>query len=545
MKRIGLPRALLVKLVASVACAFLVTVSITWLVQTSLADRNALKVINRDLDDIQHEIEDRVNRKLVLAAMEVRDQLPLLPDLGAPTLRRLASELRVDEVDVVNGNGVIVASVNPTVVGFDFRSGDEQAREFLCLLETETEYCQAFRARSADGQLWKYVGVWCPEGGFVQVGCLESTLRVFAQSVVMGLSHNNHIAGTGSIVITTGGGHVISAAKESGLEGSLLQASVEDAYVVHRVIEGFDVYAVLPKAAAVVERNMLIGSSAVMTILALCFIAVMVGVVISRFVRTQVEERIQAEMVLAKSIQTNSLPSRFPPYPNLANQFDIFAKMVTAKEVGGDFYDFYFAGPDRLALVIADVSGKGVSAALYMMRAKATIQSSLKSGLGIVEAVEKANHRLTKGNDANMFVTAWVGIVDLKTGELEYVNAGHNPPLVKRADGSVAYLKERSGLALAAMDGLRYRSQSLKLAPGDGLLLYTDGVTEAIDCTGVQYGEERLQRTMRNLLGAHDAEALIDGVLKDVTAFAAGAEQSDDITLFAFKLLAKLDGGTR
>lgn len=531
-----LPRTLLLKLLASVVCAFLVTITITWSLQVSLADRNALKVINRDLDDVQGEIEERVNRKLVLAAMEARDRLPGLPDLSPATLRALASDLRVDEIDVADGSGVLTSSTNPDVVGFDYRSGDGQAREFLRLLDTESEYCQPLGRRSVDGQVWKYVGVWRPEGGFVQIGCLDSTLRVFAQSVVMGLSHNNHIAGVGTIVITTGQGHILSDAKETGLEGSLLQPpEEEDAYVVRRVIEGFDVYAVLPKAAAAVERNTLIASSAVMTILALCFIAVMVGVVVSRFVRRQIEERIQAEMVMAKSIQTNSLPSRFPPYPNLADRIDIFAKMITAKEVGGDFYDFYFAGPDRLALVIADVSGKGVSAALFMMRAKATIQSSLKSGLGIVEAVEKANHLLSKGNDANMFVTAWIGICDLGTGVLEYVNAGHNPPLVKRAAGSVEYLKERGGLALAAMDGLKYRRHALTLGPGDGILLYTDGVTEAVDRTGAQFGEDRLLLTMRDCLGAHDAQTLIDGVMKRVRAFVGDTEQSDDITLFAFK----------
>ena len=186
--------------------------------------------------------------------------------------------------------------------------------------------------------------------------------------------------------------------------------------------------------------------------------------------------------------------------------------------------------------MIADVSGKGVPAALFMMRAKATIQSHLKSGLGIVEAIGKANHRLTVNNDANMFVTAWVGIVDLATGALEYVNAGHNPPLVKRADGSLEYLTPKSGPPLAVMDGVEYRPQSLTLGRGDGLLLYTDGVTEATNRADELYGEDRLLRTMRGLLGARDAGTLIDGVLKSVDVFADGAEQADDITILGFKL---------
>ena len=253
-------------------------------------------------------------------------------------------------------------------------------------------------------------------------------------------------------------------------------------------------------------------------------------------------ERARREMAMAKSIQTNVLPSIFPPYPALTNIIDINALMRTAREVGGDFYDFYFVGPDRLALVIADVSGKGVSAALFMMRAKATIQALLKSGLEIVEAMEKANHRLAINNDANMFVTAWIGVVDLVTGEMEYVNAGHNPPLVKRAGGSVEYLTPRSGPPLAVMDGVSYRRQTLALKPGDGILLYTDGVTEATNRAEALFGEARLLQTMRGLLGAHDAETLIDGILKDVSAFADGAEQADDITLLGFKLVGYASG---
>lgn len=538
MNRIALPRKLLVKLVVSVISAFFATIAITWSVQAVLADRNAIKVINRDLDDVQREIEDRVNRKLVLAAMFARDRLAELPDQSAKTLCALAEELRVDEINVVDRNGIITATTNPEYLGFNFRAYTGQAQEFVCLLEEKDEFCQPLRKNSHSEVMIKYVGVWRPEGGFVQVGCNANTLRVFAQSEVTGLTHNRHVAGVGTIIVTSEGGHIISNAKETGQEGSIFQLPGDEAYVVQRTIEGFDVCAILPKAAAAVERNTLLGSSAVMTILALAFVAVLVGIVISRFVREQVERRIQAEMVMAKAIQTNVLPSRFPPYPNLVDKIDIFARMITAKEVGGDFYDFYFAGSGKLALVLADVSGKGIPAAMFMMRAKATIQSQLKSGLGIVEAAEKANHRLATGNDANMFVTAWIGIVDLATGEVEYVNAGHNPPLVKRADGSVEYLRLKSGPPLAAMDGVSFQRQKLTLRPGDGLLLYTDGVTEATNPANELYGEERLLRTMSGLLGAHDAGVLIDGVLKDIRAFVDGAEQADDITMLGFKLVS-------
>ena len=539
MKEVGLPSKLLLKIAASVVCAFSVTIAITWAVQTALADRDAKMVINRVLDDVQGEIEERVNRKLVLAAMEACNRLPQLPDFGVESLRALAAELRVDGVSVIDKNGILVGSVNADDVGFDFSKGDGQAKEFLCLLDTESEFCQSLRPCSIGGELRKYVGVWRPEGGFVQVGCSPDTLRVFALSAVTGLTHNRHISGTGTVIITAEQGTVISSARDSVPEGAILPLPDEDeAYVVKRTIEGFDVAAILPKEEATVQRNTLIGSSAVMTILSLCFVAILVGIVISRFVRERVEQRMQKELMMAKSIQTNVLPSHFPPYPDLMGKIDIFAKMITAKEVGGDFYDFYFVSAKKLAIVIADVSGKGVPAALFMMRAKATLQGYLKSGLGIVEAVEKTNHRLATDNDANMFVTAWIGIVDIETGEVEYVNAGHNPPLAKRHDGTVEYLTALSGPVLAALDGARYRRHTLELAPGDGLLLYTDGVTEAMNGEKELYGEERLIKTMRVLLGPRAADKLIGGVLRDVDAFVDGTEQTDDITLLAFTLVS-------
>ena len=545
MIRPSLPRRVLLKIAVSVAFALSLTIAITWAVQSKLAEREAMQVIDSVLDDVQGEIEEYVNRKLVLAAMKARDRISELPDLSAKTLRTLAEELRVDEVCVIDSKGVLIGTVNPGEEGFDFHDGDGQAKDFLCLLDTESEYCQSLRPSSANGELRKYVGVWCPEGGFVQVGCLVNALRLFAQSALVGLTHNRHVAGTGTVIVAAGQGSVISSASEVCMEGAMLKLPDDDrSYVVKRTIEGFDVYAILPKAAAAVERNTLIAASAVMTILALCFVAILVGIVISRFARAEVEKRIQAEMAMAKAIQTNVLPSHFPPYPALADKIDIFARTITAKEVGGDFYDFYFAGSKKLALVVADVSGKGVPAALFMMRARATIQGYLKSGCDIVEAVGKANHRLATNNDASMLLTAWIGIVDLTTGEVEYVNAGHNPPIVKRHDGSVDYLRGRSDPPFAAMDGVSYQRQTIKLEPGDGLLLYTDGVTEATDRNHALYGEDRLLRTMRGLLGAQDAGALIGGVLRDLDAFVGGTEQADDITMLAFKLVG-LEKGER
>ncbi len=243
--------------------------------------------------------------------------------------------------------------------------------------------------------------------------------------------------------------------------------------------------------------------------------------------------RIDKELEFAKQIQHSALPSVFPPFPN-KTEFEIFASMDTAKEVGGDFYDFYFAGEDKLAFLIADVSGKGIPAAMFMMTSKTLLKSFAETGCEVNEVFTAANAKLCENNDAAMFVTAWMGVLDIKTGLVEFVNAGHNPPLVRHKDGSFEYLKSRAGFVLAGMEGLKYRKNELRLGEGDEIFLYTDGVTEATNSENELYGEERLLNFINTL---HDipAEAVCNAVKADVDAFVGEAPQFDDITMVYLK----------
>ena len=253
----------------------------------------------------------------------------------------------------------------------------------------------------------------------------------------------------------------------------------------------------------------------------------------------EAESRMDAELATAKAIQESALPCVFPPYPDI-QRFDIYASMNAAKEVGGDFYDFFLLGEDcgpdagKLAFVLADVSGKGVPAALFMMKAKTQIHDYLESGMELGEAIENANRQLCEGNDGSMFVTAWIGILDYATGHIEFVNAGHNPPLLWQ-DGSWRWLKKKSGIPLGLFEGLPYRTFSLDCTVGDQILLYTDGVTEAFSVTDEQYGEERLERLVNEHFDMHPRE-LIDCVRASVAEHAKGAEQSDDITMLALEV---------
>lgn len=244
-------------------------------------------------------------------------------------------------------------------------------------------------------------------------------------------------------------------------------------------------------------------------------------------------ERIDKELVFAREIQYSSLPSIFPPYPDRVDQFDIYAGMKTAKEVGGDFYDFYLIDENHLAFLIADVSGKGIPAAMFMMRAKTIIADYAKRKVPVDEVFTSANRELCEHNDAEMFVTGWLGEIDLTTGDVQFANAGHNPPLVRHADGGYEYLKSKPGFVLAGMEGIAYRSSSFHMDPGDVILLYTDGVTEAENKAEELYGEERLQKTVNQCARNASCRNIIDSVRKDVNAFVDGADQFDDITMLA------------
>ena len=245
----------------------------------------------------------------------------------------------------------------------------------------------------------------------------------------------------------------------------------------------------------------------------------------------EAQTRLDNELATARAIQESALPSTFPPFPDISS-FDIFAMMTPAKEIGGDFYDFFLVDDHTLGFLIADVSGKGIPGALFMMTAKTQIENFMQSGMSLSEAVTNANHHLCIGNDAQMFVTAWMATLDYKTGHLTYVNAGHNPPLL-RHDGTWKWLREKSGLFLASFDGLDYRSFELDLAPGDEIFLYTDGVTEAMDSSEQMFGEDRLLELLQERSLERNPKSTVRSVQFHLGDYVGDAEQHDDITMLA------------
>ena len=250
------------------------------------------------------------------------------------------------------------------------------------------------------------------------------------------------------------------------------------------------------------------------------------------------KERINAELQLASDIQAHMLPCIFPPFPG-RKEFDLYALMHPAKEVGGDFYDFFLVNEDKLAVIVADVSGKGVPAALFMVIAKTLIKNYTQMDMEPSEVFTTVNHLLCDGNDAGLFVTAWMGVLEIETGKLTYVNAGHNPPLIKRAGGNFEYLRERTGFVLAGMDGIKYRQNTFDLHPGDRVFLYTDGVTESTNEHEELYGEERLQHFLNNH-ETGNTEEILDALRKDLRDFSNEAPQFDDITMLLLDYKGKV-----
>ncbi|MBQ6900602.1 MAG: SpoIIE family protein phosphatase [Firmicutes bacterium] len=355
----------------------------------------------------------------------------------------------------------------------------------------------------------------------------------------------------------------------------------ESCYCMYVHTEGYYIIAVLPQKEAVLSRNVSVGITTAMELIVFAALFLLIYILIKKLIVDNIHRinhslseitdgnldvtvdvrsneefsslsddinstvdtlkryiadaaaRIDAELEFARAIQHSSLPSVFPPYPG-RKEFELFASMRTAKEVGGDFYDFYLIDDKTLAFLIADVSGKGIPAAMFMMQSKTLLKSCAESGMSVEEVFTQANEKLCEGNDAGMFVTAWMGILDIDTGLVTFANAGHNPPLIRRSDGSCEYLKTRPGFVLAGMESIRYRKNELQLMPGDMLYLYTDGVTEATDAANQLYGEYRLFDLL-NKHGELQPQPLCENIITDVDKFTGEAPQFDDITMLCLK----------
>ena len=245
---------------------------------------------------------------------------------------------------------------------------------------------------------------------------------------------------------------------------------------------------------------------------------------------------LKTDLAVAGEIQQAILPRVFPPFPDLCDTIDVAASMLPAKDVGGDFYDFFRIDNDRIGFTIADVSGKGIPAAIFMAVSRTLIRATGLRGGSPADCLTYANRLLAAESVDCMFVTVFYGILNVRTGEIVYCNAGHNPPYLLKQNGAVEMLPMSANPMLGAIDGIDYQESTIKLDTGDALVMFTDGVTEAMNTSNEEFGEKRLEATLEEMI-RQSCQQIIDAIREDVSAFTIGAEQSDDITMLAIKLL--------
>ena len=605
-------------LVVIVLAACIVSAALTYIMLSKRSEQQTISLVRQNVEDVSHDIDEMADESILLYIDEFIDSEYIdSADIDDP--EALTKELHdyysgYDvEVNVVDSDGIIIASSVPEYVGYDMHVG-EQASEFLVLLDGSTDfYVQDMRGVSYDESIqMKYAGKRFRDGsGFIEIGLTDklyydaiskqakyaTTNRRIGQGgyllicgedmSIINSYHNEH---TGKNI--TDAGIVIDPDKEYNYENVKCDVFGVPSYVNINQVKGIYVIGVYSASEAITSVNTMLNASVLLetVVFAILFAALVIllhKLIVENMVKVndalaqitdgnlderievrdtyefdtlstdinatvdklkeyiaEAAARIDSDLAVAKAIQTSVLPNTFPPFPNW-HQFELFASMHAAKEVGGDFYDFYMIGMDTLGFLIADVSGKSIPGAMFMMTGKAIIKSLAQSGMPPADVFSIANEKLCEGNDAELFITAWMGYLDIKTGEVHVANAGHNPPVLIR-DGKAEYVVLKPGLVLAGMEGTIYREQTLQLQKGDILYLYTDGVTEAMDEEENQYGEERLLKLLSFGDNYPDpsgdngiAGAVCDLVKADIESFVKDAEQWDDITMLCVRFMGE------
>ena len=588
-------------LLACIVIAYLVTSSFTYILQNGMVKIETQEVFTAAINDVETDVRGKSNDKLIELVELVKQEYENDVNID---LQILADKYEVEEINVVDSNGMIINSNDTSIINrYDMNSND-QSREFVEMLKVNETFVQEYSRRGEDSAWRKYAATRLSDGeGFIQVGYNDKQFHEMLDEFVVDVTKNRHVGTNGfvavldetlSLVIDNeyaalhvsaigitppdemAAGKTATEIYEADIVDGKTDLSEKHLYVF-KFVEGYCIIAAMPEAEAVFMRDASLYTSIFMQVIIFATLFVFVYILIKRVIINNLEKindtlgritkgdlnvtvdvrssqefsslsddinstvttlkryiaeaaaRIDKELEYAKQIQLSALPTNFPE----GDDYNIYAQMIAAKEVGGDFYDFYKLSDDTVAILAADVSGKGIPAAMFMMTAKTIIKDLAESGLPVNEIFTRANEKLWETNESRMFVTAWMGILDLKTGTMQFANAGHNPPLLKRANGDFEYLKVRAGFVLAGMSGVRYRAGELTLYPGDRLFLYTDGVTEATNTETQLYGEGRLLAFM-NQHASVDAHTLLPALKANIDEFVGDAPQFDDITMLMF-----------
>ncbi len=562
--------------------AFLLTFGASWVIHNALAEDAARELLRLKLEAARHQVErTQANLETVIALSDTA-ALTKAQALSAfiaadPTviqsterLEALLEKLDVDELHISDERGILIASIPEVYKGYDMSTG-AQARAFLpALTQPDFTLVQEPQANSL-GVSTQYAGVARRDRpGIIQIG-YRPTRREQAERVadINTIAQGFQIGNEGKLRILPNA--------EGQTERRYYHATVDGVpSICYAVPQGeLLLIGTLPESEMYLSRNEVLRILVIANVLLFTIIFLLVSWLLQHVVikgiysvnsslneitngnlneevsvhtttefrdlsaginqtvaalKRSIENearRIDAELEMGRTIQASVLPVDFPSTPT----YNLCAKMYPAKEVGDDFYDFFPLDEHRVAMMVADVSGKGITAALYMMNAKALLKELLHALADPAEAFTRANAELCANNQAHMFLTAFLAILDTRTGSLTCLNAGHNPPALKRGDNPWEPLRIKHSIALGVSKKARYTAVPLQLDPAARLLLYTDGVTEAMSPSHEQFGEARLL----NFLNSHPEthEVLLEKLRLELNRFADGTPQSDDITLLS------------
>ena len=568
-----------------VVLAFLATFAASWHLHSYLAELSAedmlastLSVVARKINITEHNLKAVTHLSDSAALAKTRAFALLIasdPSIlnNTAKLEDVRKNLDVDELHVSDEKGVLQWSVSfnksLNYRGYDMNSQAQSAAFMPALADKKFELVQPPQISGSYKILFQYVGVArIDKPGIVQIGYRPERIAE-AQHLadIKQIEQDTRIGTNGSLYITENTGfptdyknvvRTSNGLRLSVVSGKhLLTAELpeEEMYVsrdsilkvliignlilfgvifllVSRLLQKVvinGIYSVNDSLNEITGGN-LEKKVSVLTTAEFCTLSNGINATVSALKKAIESEarRLDAELEMGRMIQTSVLPVDFTGN----ERYRLHAGMFTAREVGGDFYDFFAIDEDHLAILIADVSGKGITAALYMMTAK-TLLKELIQKHPVAEAFELANQELCKNNKAHMFLTAFAGVIDLKTGVMTCVNAGHNPPVFKHADGTAEYLKIKHSLVLSASRKARYTAVDLQFKKNDKIILYTDGVTEAMNCSKELFGEEKLLKTLS--CNAVSPEETVYLIRSEVSKFAGSEPQNDDITLLVME----------
>ena len=568
-----------------VVLAFLITFAASWHLHSYLAELSAIDMLESTLSGVSRKIsitEDNLKAVTHLsdaAALAKTHAFALLiasdPSIlhNKEQLDAVRKKLDVDELHVSDEKGVLQWSVsfNKSLDyrGYDMNSQEQSAAFMPALTDKKFELVQEPQVSGSYKILFQYVGVArIDKPGIVQIGYRpERIIEAQHLADIKQIEEDTRIGTNGTLYIiekpdlpadykkVTRTGNSIQLSIAFGKYLLTAELPEEEMYVsrdsvlkvliignlilfgvifilVSRLLQKVvinGIYSVNDSLHEITGGN-LEKQVSVSTTAEFCTLSNGINETVSALKKAIENEakRLDAELEMGRMIQTSILPVDFTDN----ERYQLHAGMFTAREVGGDFYDFFAIDKDHLAILIADVSGKGITAALYMMTAKTLLKELLQKH-PVAEAFDLANQELCKNNKAHMFLTAFAGVIDLNTGIMTCVNAGHNPPVFIHADGTAQYLKIKHCLVLSASRKARYTAVDLQFKKDDKIILYTDGVTEAMNCSKQLFGEERLLQT----LSANNAspQEIVELIRTEVSEFAGAEPQSDDITLLVMR----------